>query len=143
MFNCKNYKCYIILQKTAAYRRYKDDVPESVKKQRHQRLIELYRRKCQKLNDAEIGNVHLVLVEGIVPKTGQIVGRNEFYIKVVFDQMEIPSESGVKGVKPGDYVGVRIVAAKCSVLSGVPLYHTSIREFYKEYSWGERAALRV
>ncbi|CAH2092548.1 unnamed protein product [Euphydryas editha] len=134
---------YSMREKTTAYRRYKDDVPEPVKKERHHRMLELYRRKCQKLNDAEIGNIHLVLVEGVVPKTGQILGRNEFYIKVLFDQTEIPSESGMRGVKPGDYVGVRIVAAKCSSLSGVPLYHTSIREFYKEYSWGERAALRV
>ncbi|XP_050347538.1 CDK5RAP1-like protein [Nymphalis io] len=134
---------YSMREKTTAYRRYKDDVPESVKKDRHNRMIELYRRKCQKLNDAEIGNVHLVLVEGVVPKTGQIMGRNEFYIKVVFDQTEIPSEEGMRSAKPGDYIGVRIVSARCSVLTGVPLYHTSIREFYKEYSWGERAALRI
>ncbi|XP_047535306.1 mitochondrial tRNA methylthiotransferase CDK5RAP1 [Vanessa atalanta] len=134
---------YSMREKTTAYRRYKDDVPESVKKERHSRMIELYRRKCQKLNDAEIGNVHLVLVEGVVPKTGQIMGRNEFYIKVVFDQTEIPSEEGMRRAKPGDYVGVRIVSARCSVLTGVPLYHTTIREFYKEYSWGERAALRI
>ncbi|XP_072945162.1 CDK5RAP1-like protein [Epargyreus clarus] len=121
---------YSMREKTAAYRRYKDDVPEHVKKERHNRMVELYRRKCQVLHDAEIGNIHLVLVEGIFHKTGQTYGRNELYIKVVFDH------DG--SVKPGDYVAVRITGAKSSILSGVPLYVTSIREFYREVSWGDR-----
>ncbi|XP_037972946.2 mitochondrial tRNA methylthiotransferase CDK5RAP1 [Plutella xylostella] len=134
---------YSMREKTTAYRRYKDDVPEEVKKDRHNRMVELYRRKCQALNEAEIGLTHLVLVEGTVKKTGQIMGRNELYLKVVFDQTEIPSEDGGKrGMKPGDYVAVKIVAAKASVLTGVPLFHSSITEFYRHISWGERA-LRV
>ncbi|CAH2232373.1 jg15311 [Pararge aegeria aegeria] len=134
---------YSMREKTTAYRRYKDDVPEEVKKERHNRMVEIYRRKCQKLNESEIGNVHLVLVEGVVPKTGQILGRNELYIKVVFDDIEIPSGQGKRGVKRGDYVGVRIVSSKSSVLTGVALYHTSIREFYKEHGWAERDLLRA
>lgn len=106
-------------------------------------MVELYRRKCQALNEAEIGLTHLVLVEGTVKKTGQIMGRNELYLKVVFDQMEIPSEDGGKrGMKPGDYVAVKIVAARASVLTGVPLFHSSITEFYRHISWADRA-LRV
>ncbi|XP_039756618.1 CDK5RAP1-like protein [Pararge aegeria] len=134
---------YSMREKTTAYRRYKDDVPEEVKKERHNRMVEIYRRKCQKLNESEIGNVHLVLVEGVVPKTGQILGRNELYIKVVFDDIEIPSGQGKRGVKRGDYVGIRIVSSKSSVLTGVALYHTSIREFYKEHGWAERDLLRA
>ncbi|XP_023935614.1 CDK5RAP1-like protein [Bicyclus anynana] len=133
---------YSMREKTTAYRRYKDDVPDEVKKERHARMIEIYRRKCQRLHEAEIGNVHLVLVEGIVPKTGQILGRNEHYIKVVFDDVEIPSGEGNRGVKPGDYVGVRILSAKSSVLTGVALYHSSIGEFYKDYGWADRGLLR-
>ncbi|XP_034834446.1 CDK5RAP1-like protein [Maniola hyperantus] len=133
---------YSMREKTTAYRRYKDDVPEDVKKERHSRMIEIYRRKCQKLHELEIGNIHLVLVEGFIPKTGQTLGRNELYIKVMFDNVEIPCGEGKRGVKPGDYVGVRIVSAKSSVLSGVPLYHSSIREFYMEHGWAERNLLR-
>ncbi|KOB70650.1 CDK5 regulatory subunit-associated protein 1 [Operophtera brumata] len=124
---------------------------------RHSRMVALYRTKCQQLNEAEIGNTHLVLVEGTQKKTGQILARNELYIKVVFDQTEVPiggefqsclgSEKGVyviggenrgivkKRVEKGDYVAVKIVGAKSSVLSGVPLYHTSLSEFYRDRGW--------
>lgn len=131
-------------QKTTAHRRYQDDVPEHVKKDRHNQMVALYRAKCQKLNDLEIGNTHLVLVEGIVKKTGQILGRNELYIKVVFDQREIPiigNLGGERTIQNGDYVAVKIVGAKCSVLSAVPLYHTSLTEFYRDGGWGERRAV--
>ncbi|XP_053610797.1 mitochondrial tRNA methylthiotransferase CDK5RAP1 [Plodia interpunctella] len=131
---------YSMREKTTAYRRYKDDVPEAVKKERHSLMIEVYRRKCQILNEKEIGATHLVLVEGIAKKTGQIVGRNEFYLKVLFDKMEVLDQDGGKRApKPGDYVAVKIVGAKSSVLSGIPLYHSSIKEFYRERCWGDRA----
>lgn len=107
-------------------------------------MIELYRRKCQLLNEAEIGNTHLVLIEGTVKKTGQVLGRNEFYLKVVFDQEEILTEDGGKRqAKPGDYVAVKIQSAKSSVLGGKPLYHTSIRDFYRECSWSDRSRIRL
>ncbi|XP_059057780.1 mitochondrial tRNA methylthiotransferase CDK5RAP1 [Achroia grisella] len=135
---------YSMREKTTAYRRYKDDVPEQVKKERHNRMVDLYRRKSQLLNEAEIGHTHLVLVESIVQKTGQILGRNELYIKVLFDQTDILSQDGGKrAVTPGDFVAVRIVGAKSSLLNGVPLYHTSIRDFYRDKSWGERYAVSL
>ncbi|KAM3957502.1 CDK5RAP1-like protein [Aphomia sociella] len=135
---------YSMREKTTAHRRYKDDVPEDIKKERHNRMIEFYRRKSQLLNEAEIGNTHLVLVEGVTKKTGQILGRNELYIKVVFDQTEILAEDGGKrAVTPGDFVAVKIVGAKSSVLNGIPLYHTSIRDFYRDRSWGDRYAVRL
>ncbi|KAI5634911.1 radical SAM superfamily domain-containing protein [Phthorimaea operculella] len=135
---------YSMREKTTAYRRYKDDVPEHIKRDRHNRMIELYRKKCTELNEREIGNTHLVLVEGVVKKTGQLLGRNELYIKVVFDQSEILTEdNGRRLIKPGDYVAVKITAAKASVLSGEPLFHTSIREFYRETGWGDRNAIKL
>lgn len=129
-------------QKTTAYRRYKDDVPDHIKKERHHRMLEVYRRKCQLLNEAEIGNTHLVLVEGIAKKTGNILGRNELYLRVVFEQMDVLAEDGgLRPVKPGDYVAVRIVGARSATLRGVPLYHTSLTDFYREKQWGERRAV--
>lgn len=101
-------------------------------------MLDVYRKICTQLNETEIGNIHLVLIEGTAKKTGQILGRNEFYIKVVFDQCEIPSPDGFRGVKPGDYVAVRILSAKASVLSGTALYHTSISEFYGNFGWADR-----
>ncbi|XP_030025728.2 mitochondrial tRNA methylthiotransferase CDK5RAP1 [Manduca sexta] len=129
---------YSMREKTTAYRRYKDDVPEPVKKERHNRMIDMYRRKSQLLNEAEIGSIHLVLIEGVVPKTGQLMGRNELYTKVVFDQGEIDADGSKRKMQPGDYVGVKIVGARSSVLSGIALYHTSLSEFYRERSWEDR-----
>lgn len=137
-------KIYIfLLQKTTAYRRYKDDVPEQIKKERHSRLIQLYRKKCQLLNDKEIGKVHLVLVESVIEKTNQILGRNEFYIKVLFNEREIDFNGEKRQVKPGDYVSVRIVDAKSSVLYGKAVSFTSLREFYKDIGWADRHMLEM
>lgn len=106
-------------------------------------MLQLYRRKCQLLNEAEIGNTHLVLIEGLLKKTGQLVGRNELYLKVAFDQADIEAEDGgYRPMRPGDYVAVRITGARASVLTGVPLRHTTLRQFYKDASWGERSPLR-
>ncbi|XP_047031891.1 mitochondrial tRNA methylthiotransferase CDK5RAP1 [Helicoverpa zea] len=133
---------YSMREKTTAYRRYKDDVPEQIKKVRHHRMLEIYRRKCQILNEAEIGNTHLVLVEGTAKKSGNILGRNELYLRVVFEQADILAEDGGKRrVKPGDYVAVKIVGAKSATLYGVPLYHTSLCDFYRENQWGVRQAV--
>lgn len=131
-------------QKTTAYRRYKDDVPELIKKERHNRMLEVYRRKCQVLNEAEIGNTQLVLVEGTAKKSGKILGRNEFYLRVVFDQTDILAEDGGRRqAKPGDYVAVKIVGARSATLTGVPLYHTSLSDFYRDRQWGAASCLKL
>ncbi|XP_075979981.1 mitochondrial tRNA methylthiotransferase CDK5RAP1 [Anticarsia gemmatalis] len=135
---------YSMREKTTAYRRYKDDVPEHIKKQRHNQMLDIYKRKCQILNEAEIGNTHLVLVEGVAKKSGKIMSRNELYLRVVFDQTEVLCEDGGKRqVKPGDYVAVKIVGARSATLFGVPLYHTSLSDFYREYQWGQRRAAKM
>ncbi|CAK1550324.1 unnamed protein product [Leptosia nina] len=128
---------YSMREKTAAYRRYKDDVPDNIKKARHDKMVQLYRRKCERLNNLEVGNTHLVLVEGVAPKSGKLIGRNEFYLKVLFDP-EVISGPGKRNIEVGDYVAVRILEAKASVLTGEALFHTSIREFYKDGSWADR-----
>ncbi|XP_050664759.1 CDK5RAP1-like protein isoform X2 [Leptidea sinapis] len=133
---------YSMREKTAAFRRYTDDVPDHIKKDRHNRMMELYRKKCQILNDKEVGNTHLVLVEGIDKKTGRFMGRNEFYLKVVFDEVELPCGEGRREVKPGDYVSVRIDEARLSVLKGTALRVTSIGEFYRDLGWADRKLLR-
>lgn len=128
---------YSMREKTTAYRRYVDDVPEQVKKDRHNRIMQLYRAKCQLLHEKEIGKIHLVLVEGTVQKTGHLVGRNEVYTKVVFDQVE-KSDGQVRN---GDYVAVKITGAKSSVLFGEVLLKTTLTKFYKEVGWAERDKL--
>lgn len=40
--------------------------------------------------------------------------------------------NNVKNIVPGDYVVVQINAANSQVLKGIPLYYTTLSEFYQE-----------
>ena len=53
------------MQKTRAYHRLKDDVPDEVKIRRHEELKKIFREEAQKLNMAQIGQIQLILVEGV------------------------------------------------------------------------------
>ncbi len=67
-------------QKTSAFHRLSDNVPEEVKHRRHLELVAAFREEAEKLNQAQIGQLQLVLVEGVrvdrstTPSTG---GRGE------------------------------------------------------------------
>lgn len=72
-------------EKTAAHRRYKDDVPNSVKQKRLERMIKTYRMHAEFLNRSQIGRLQLILIEGHSKRsTRQLVGRNDQNIKVIF-----------------------------------------------------------
>lgn len=43
----------------------KDDVPDEVKIRRHEELKKIFREEAQKLNMAQIGQIQLILVEGV------------------------------------------------------------------------------
>jgi tRNA-2-methylthio-N6-dimethylallyladenosine synthase len=84
--------------KTLAERKYKDDVPEEVKKRRLQEIVDL-QRKHSTIRTAEgVGKVHRVLIEGFSKKSDDmLMGRNEQYLVVVFPKLHY---------KKGDYVNV-------------------------------------
>ncbi len=54
-----------MLQKTRAHHRLKDDVPEDVKSRRHHELCDTFRKESEKLNQAQIGQLQLILIEGV------------------------------------------------------------------------------
>lgn len=56
---------FLSLQKTRAYHRLKDDVPEDVKKRRHQEMSALWRVVAKDKKQKRIGGRELVLVEGV------------------------------------------------------------------------------
>jgi tRNA-2-methylthio-N6-dimethylallyladenosine synthase len=96
--------------KTLAERKYKDDVPEEVKKRRLQEIVDL-QRKHSALRTAEgVGKVHEVLVEGVSKKSkDMLMGRNSQNFVVVFPKDEH---------KPGDYVKVKATRCTPSTLIG-------------------------
>jgi tRNA-2-methylthio-N6-dimethylallyladenosine synthase len=85
---------------TLAARRYADDIPAEVKKRRLQEIIEVQHRISKKLNEAEIGKVHTVLIEGLSKKSDQeLRGRNDQNTVVIFPKEDL---------KKGEYVKVLI-----------------------------------
>jgi len=90
--------------KTLAERKYKDDVPEEIKKKRLQEIVDL-QRKHSAIRTAEgVGKTHRVLIEGFSKKSDEmLMGRNEQNTVCVFPKLNF---------KKGDYVSV--FADKCT-----------------------------
>lgn len=88
-----------------------DTVPEEVKAERLQNLIDLQERISYENNQARIGGNEEVLVEGPAPRgEGFLRGKTDTNIKCVFP--------GEPGMKPGDYVRVRITSGSGHTLKG-------------------------
>ncbi|KAL1497437.1 hypothetical protein ABEB36_008411 [Hypothenemus hampei] len=128
---------YSLREKTTAHRRYKDDVPHEVKMMRLERMIKTFRKNAHILNCAEIGKIHLVLVEGFSKRSQDFLqGRNDNNVKVILPGNEqVPGKDGklTKILQPGDYVAVLINAANSQVLKGIALYFTDLQEYYQEH----------
>lgn len=76
-----------------------DDVPEEVKQERLEKLINLQRRQTHERSQREVGQVFEILVEGDAKRDGQSRGRTRQNQMVVFPQ-------GTE--RPGDIVHVKI-----------------------------------
>lgn len=98
---------------TLAAKRYKDDVPDAVKTRRLSEVIAKQQSLSLKSNQADIGSVMTVLVEGPSKRSADmLMGRADNNKVVVFPG---------KGIKPGCYVDVRIVDCSSATLKGLPV----------------------
>ncbi|XP_018326416.1 CDK5RAP1-like protein [Agrilus planipennis] len=125
---------YSMREKTTAHRRYVDDVPKDVKVSRLIRMSAVYRKYAEVLNRSQIGQIQLVLVEGNSKRSEKyLAGRNDGNIKVIFPKGRIPHKDGNHpiDIKVGSYVAVQINDANSQVLKGIPLYHTTLMDFYR------------
>ncbi len=96
---------------TLAARKYEDDVPLDVKKRRLQEVVRLQNQISYKHNQADIGKTFKVLIEGDSKKSERdFKGRNSQNKMIVFPKKE--------GLKPGDYVQVKIQDATSATLKG-------------------------
>ena len=92
--------------KTLAQRKFEDDVPEAMKKERLQRVVDLQRELSHRANEAAVGKTYKVLVEGFSKRSEDFLsGRNSQNMTVIF-----PREN----FKAGDYVNVRKLH-KCNI----------------------------
>jgi len=97
---------------TLAQRRYKDDVPENVKKRRLKEIVELQNRLSFESNQRDLGKTFKVLIEGDSKKsTADWMGRNSQNKVIVFPKQ------GTE-LKKGDYVNVTVTDCTQATLLG-------------------------
>lgn len=96
---------------TLAARKYPDDVPEEVKKRRLDEVIRLQNQLSHRHNQRDIGHTFEVLIEGDSKRDSrEFKGRNSQNKMIVFPK--------APGLKPGDYVRVKVTAASSATLRG-------------------------
>ena len=109
-------------ERTLAYRKFEDDVPEEVKKRRLSEIISQQMSIQHRRNHDEIGKRHVVLVEGTSKRSEQqMSGRTDTNKIAVFDRKEF---------EKGDYVEVEITEATSATLIAKPIAKTSIGAYY-------------
>ncbi|MBX7164310.1 MAG: tRNA (N6-isopentenyl adenosine(37)-C2)-methylthiotransferase MiaB [Saprospiraceae bacterium] len=97
---------------TPAARKLKDDIPDATKKFRLNEIIRLQNQLSYEHNNADIGKVFEVLIEGDSKKsTEDFKGRNSQNKMLVFPKKE--------SYRPGDYVKVKVLSASSATLSGI------------------------
>jgi tRNA-2-methylthio-N6-dimethylallyladenosine synthase len=97
---------------TLAQRRYKDDVPEDIKKRRLQEIVEVQNKLSLESNKNDIGKIFKVLIEGDSRKNeAEWKGRNSQNKVIVF-----PKEN--HSYSKGDYVEVKVTGCTQATLLG-------------------------
>lgn len=101
---------------TLAAKRYKDDVPNEIKKRRLEEIVSLQNRLSLESNQRDVGKIYQVLIEGNSKKSDtQWMGRNSQNKVIVFDKQERSEQ------KPGDYVTVSVTGCTQATLLGTQL----------------------
>ncbi|KAK8389788.1 hypothetical protein O3P69_009055 [Scylla paramamosain] len=120
---------YSLREKTLAHRKLVDDVPQSVKVERLNRMVDVFRSEATKVNRVQIGQQQLVLVEGTSKRSKlHLVGRNDGNTRVIFPNVEVEKDGGATDqIQPGDYVSVMITDSSSQVLKGIPLRLTTLQ----------------
>ncbi len=96
--------------KTLAERKFEDDVPEDVKQARLEEIIAVQSASSLKRNEASVGKVFEVLIEGVSKKSeSKLFGRNSQNAVMVFDRGDL---------KPGTFVNVKATGCTSATLMG-------------------------
>ena len=97
---------------TLAARRYQDDVPEAVKKQRLAQIVALQGKLSRESNERDLGKIFQVLIEGESKKSeSDWMGRSSQNKVIVFPKAG-------NAFKPGDYATVEVVDFTQATLIG-------------------------
>lgn len=96
---------------TYAQKKYADDIPDDIKKRRLTEIIEIQNRVSREWSQTRIGQTFRVLIEGDSKRSSDdFCGRNDHNQVVVFPK--------APGLKPGDYVEVKVHQATSATLIG-------------------------
>lgn len=149
---------YSMRGKTHAHRQLKDDIPEEVKQQRLQEIINVFRTQVQRRNEErEVGRLRLVLVEGeskksrpdhvtwhgrtdqnkrlVFPMQTHVGCRNEDDVKTMLTLLRNVGSGGFQqsfasvSLRPGDYAVVQVTEARGHTLRGQALWRTTLSSF--------------
>ncbi len=97
---------------TLAARRFKDDIPEEVKKRRLQEMIDLHRIQSLHSMQRDVGKTFKVLIEGCSKKDdNELYGRTDHNKVVIFPKGNL---------KKGEYVFVKVDKCTAGTLFGSP-----------------------
>ncbi|KAN0042601.1 hypothetical protein ACTA71_011409 [Dictyostelium dimigraforme] len=122
---------YSLREKTHAHRHLKDDVPTTLKNSRLTQVVDTFYKKLKEKNQLEIGNHHLVLIDGFSRRSEKdFVGRTDTNKKVL-----ISSNIDNQDIKVGEYIIVEIIKGDSEVtLKGKPIMKSSIHHFNNIYN---------
>ena len=122
-------------EKTHAHRKMEDNVPEHVKKERLQTMIDLFYKKQLAKSQEEIGRYHLVLVNEEGKKANQMKGKTDTFKSVVFDNREVGIYGGldnkIRKAQKGDYMLVKVNDCTSSTLFGEVVSFIDFADFFK------------
>lgn len=97
--------------------KFEDDVPEEVKQERLNTVMELQEQISLELNQQKIGKVFKVLIDRV--EGGQFIGRTEFDSPEVDNEVLISAKDHY--LRVGDFAQIKIIEATEFDLSGVPI----------------------
>ncbi|KAH8318076.1 hypothetical protein KR074_006923 [Drosophila pseudoananassae] len=119
---------YSMREKTTAHRRFKDDVPLSVKNERLKRMVEVFRAGATELHKKMEGQEQLILIEGKSKRSASHwFGRNDANIKVIVPAGKVLGSE--QPIQIGDFVVAHIEESNSQVLKGTPLAISSISNY--------------
>ena len=98
---------------TLAARRFKDDIPEEVKKRRLQEMIDLHRIQSLHSMQRDVGKTFKVLIEGTSKKNeNELQGRNDQNKVIIFPKGNL---------NKGEYVHIKVDRCTAGTLFGTPV----------------------
>ena len=117
---------YSMRDKTHAYHNMVDNISQEVKKERLNRMIEVFKKHQLDNNKKEIGKHHIILVEGNSQKKNKtkLIGRTDTNKICIFNNEEIPvgyNKDKIEKINIGDLIMVRINDCSNNTLFGQPV----------------------